>query len=238
MQKSRRLFYWREHTVHMFMNVRVCKVMYVCSCECVCLLGTFTMFSTLLGLAEIKILSISWFDFFAKNISPTIFAFCRFCIINILFAFFMFCYVKCCKFVLVLQSSPTLCWMRCSWRRNRCFITSVISHINFSYAAPFLERFIAWYLSWISGCRTLTSKLIILWSLLMTIDFRPINGEWRSYGEKRGYLNIHTIDQFPCWSCTLQVLTPLLSTVPFYRYAARPLTRTSRYLGVMWCCAR
>jgi len=36
--KSTRLFYWREHTAHMFMNICVCKVMYICSCECVCLL--------------------------------------------------------------------------------------------------------------------------------------------------------------------------------------------------------
>ena len=44
-----------------------------------------------------------------------------------------------------------------------------------------------------SGRQTLTSKLIILWALLMTIDFRLINDGWRIYGEKSGYLNIHTI---------------------------------------------
>jgi len=42
-------------------------------CLTFCLLGTFVMFSTLLGLTEIKNYTISWFDFFAKNISPTLF---------------------------------------------------------------------------------------------------------------------------------------------------------------------
>ena len=166
--KSTRLFYWREHTVYMFMNVRVCKVMYICSCGCVWLprkvcdksaqrldieqmslaadLGIRALVSYLpgvmpvltrssqilshgcvvwhfvclvfllcflpcLGWLRLKYYTISWFDFLAKNISPTIFAFCLFCSINMLFAFFMFCYIKCCKFILVLQSgSPTLCW--------------------------------------------------------------------------------------------------------------------------------
>ena len=44
-----------------------------------------------------------------------------------------------------------------------------------------------------SGRQTLTSKLIILWVLLMAIDFRLINDGWRIYGEKSGYLNIHTV---------------------------------------------
>ena len=167
--KSTRLFYWREHTAHIFMNIRVCKVMYICSCECVwlprkvcnlsvqwlaiermswlqipkhihtpvsCLPGIMLVltraprsishgcfvwhfvclvfllcFLPCLGWLRLKYYTISWFDFLAKNISPTIFAFCLFCSINMLFAFFMFCYVKCCKFILVLQSgSPTLCW--------------------------------------------------------------------------------------------------------------------------------
>ena len=42
-----------------------------------------------------------------------------------------------------------------------------------------------------SGCRTLTS--ILTWALLTAIDFRPINDGWMIYGEKSGYLNIHTI---------------------------------------------
>lgn len=48
--KSTRLFYWREHTAHMFMNIHACKVMYVCSCECVCLLR------------KVCNLSVQWLD--------------------------------------------------------------------------------------------------------------------------------------------------------------------------------
>ena len=170
--KSRRLFYWREHTAYMFMNIRVYTVMYICSCECVWLprkvcnlsvqwldikqmsaaadLGIRALVSCLpgvipaltrapqvlshgcvvwhfvclvfllcflpcLGWPRLKYYTISWFDFLAKNISPTIFAFCWFCSIDIVFALFVLCYIKCCKFVLVLQSSsPALYWMYCS----------------------------------------------------------------------------------------------------------------------------
>ena len=76
----------------------VCLVFLLCFLPC-------------LGWPRLK--NIQYHDLtFSQKTSPLLFfAFCRFCIINILFAFFMFCYVKCCKFVLVLQnSSPTLCW--------------------------------------------------------------------------------------------------------------------------------
>lgn len=55
-----------------------------------------------------------------------------------------------------------------------------------------------------SGCRTLTSKLIILWVLLIAIDFRLINDGWRSYGEKSGYLNIHTIYKASTFSLSIR----------------------------------
>ena len=128
--KSRRLFYWREHTAHMFMNIRVYTVMYICSCECVWLprkvcnlsvqwldieqmslatdLGIRALVSYLpgvipaltrapqvlshgcvvwhfvclvfllcflpcLGWPRLKNYTISLFDFFAKNSSPTLF---------------------------------------------------------------------------------------------------------------------------------------------------------------------
>ena len=74
-------------------------------CLTFCLLSIFAMFSTLLGLTEIKNYTISLFDFFAKNISPTLFAFFGFYSIDIVFALFVLCYIKCCKFVLILQSS-------------------------------------------------------------------------------------------------------------------------------------
>ena len=215
--KSTRLFYWREYTVHMFMNVRVQSYvrLFVCMClfaaqglwlvcamaryrtnelgyrsrhtrsglvfawrhtstnpsladsepwlRCLtfCLLSTFAMFSTLLGLTEIKNYTISWFDFFAKNISPTIFAFCWFCSINIVFAFFMFCYVKCCKFVLVLQSgSPTLCWDTLQVLVATNYIPSVV-------LALFLlsRRSILWNINGIVSCRFLAQPLLVrrLW---------------------------------------------------------------------------
>lgn len=167
--KSTRLFYyWREHTAHMFMNVRVCKVMYICSCECVWLprkvcdksaqrldieqtsaaadLGMRALVSYLPGIMLVsvrasqsishgcfvwhfvylvlllcflpcldwpRLKTIRYHDLtFSQKTSPLLFfAFFDFYSIDIVFAFLILCYIKCCKFVLVLQnSSPALCW--------------------------------------------------------------------------------------------------------------------------------
>ena len=109
---------------------------------------------------KLKYYTISWFDFSAKNISPTIFAFCWFCSIDIVFAFFMFCYVKCCKFVLVLQNnSPTLCWDTLQVLTATNYISSVVLHCFFCHAALFSGILMEWSLvsflhsrSWCGAC--------------------------------------------------------------------------------------
>ena len=128
-------------------------------CLTFCLLSIFAMFSTLLGLTEIKNYTISWFDFFTKNISPTIFAFCWFCSINMLFAFFMFCYVKCCKFVLVLQNnSPTLCWDTLQILTAINYIPSVVLHCFFCHAALLSGILMEWSLASFLHSRSLLTR--------------------------------------------------------------------------------
>lgn len=125
----------------------VCLVFLLCFLPC-------------LGWSRLKYYTISWFDFFTKNISPTILAFCWFCSINILFAFFMFCYVKCCKFVLVLQnSSPALCWDTLQVLVATNYISSVILHCFFCHTALFSGILMEWSLvsflhsrSWCGAC--------------------------------------------------------------------------------------
>lgn len=159
--KSRRLFYWREHTAYMFMNIRVYTVMYICSCECVWLprkvcnlsvqwldikqmsaaadLGIRALVSCLPGVIPAltrapqvlshgcvvwhfvclvlllcflpclgwpRLKTIRYHDLtFSQKTSPLLFfAFFGFYSIDIIFAFFILCYIKCCKFVLILQS--------------------------------------------------------------------------------------------------------------------------------------
>lgn len=53
---------------------------------------------------------------FSQKTSPLLFfVFFGFYSVDIVFALLLLCYIKCCKFVLVLQSSsPALCWMCCS----------------------------------------------------------------------------------------------------------------------------
>lgn len=125
----------------------VCLVFLLCFLPC-------------LGWPRLKNYTISWFDFFAKNISPTIFAFRWYCSINMLFAFFMFCYIKCCKFVLVLQnSSPALCWDTLQVLTTTNYISSVILHCFFCHVALFSGILMEWSLvsflhsrSWCGAC--------------------------------------------------------------------------------------
>ena len=168
--KSRRLFYWREHAAHMFIHVhtyaklRMFVRVWMCLLRAVCLWlcahwldiermswlqipkHIHTLVSCLPGIVLVsvraprsishgcfvwhfvclvlllcflpclgwpRLKTIRYHDLtFSQKTSPLLFfAFFGFYSIDIVFALFMLCYIKCCKFVLVLQSSsPALCW--------------------------------------------------------------------------------------------------------------------------------